>query len=80
VVRRVGTRNGAGVVRGVEITLEFDEDNYVGSSVFLFASVLERFLALYVSLNSFSQLVAKVKQREGILKRWQPRAGEQIII
>ena len=80
VVRRMGARIGAGVVRGVETMLEFDEDNYVGSSVFLFASVLERFLALYVSLNSFSQLVAKIKQREGILKRWQPRAGEQIII
>src|SRR5256884_9689221 len=30
----------------------------VGSGVFLFASVLEKFLGLYVSLNAFSQLIA----------------------
>jgi type VI secretion system protein ImpG len=80
VVRQVGPRIGAGFVRGIETTIEFDEDKYVGSGLFLFASVLERFLALYASVNSFSQLVATIKQREGHLKRWQPRAGEQIIL
>ncbi|HKV39101.1 MAG TPA: type VI secretion system baseplate subunit TssF, partial [Blastocatellia bacterium] len=80
VVRQMGGRVGAGFVRGVETTIEFDEDQYVGSGVFLFASVLERFLGLYVSMNSFNQLVVKVKQREGILKRWLPRAGEQILL
>jgi len=65
-----------GFCRGVEVTLEFDEQKYVGTGVFLFASVLERFLGLHVTLNSFTQLVAKVKQREGILKKWPPRSGE----
>ncbi|MGB9178257.1 MAG: type VI secretion system baseplate subunit TssF [Pyrinomonadaceae bacterium] len=80
VVRQTGTRIGAGLVRGIETTIEFDEDQYVGSGAFLFASVLERFLALYVSLNSFSQLVARTQQREGILKQWSPRAGEKILL
>jgi type VI secretion system protein ImpG len=80
VVRQTGSRIGSGFVRGIETTLEFDEEQYVGGGLFLFASVLERFLGLYSSLNSFSQLVAKVKQREGNLKRWQPRTGEQIIL
>jgi type VI secretion system protein ImpG len=67
-------------VRGLETTIEFDEEQYVGSGVFLFASVLERFLGLYASINSFNQLVAKTRQREGILKRWAPRTGEQILL
>jgi type VI secretion system protein ImpG len=80
VVRQTGSRIGAGLVRGLETTIEFDEDQYVGSGVFLFASVLERFLALYASVNSFNQLVIRSKQREGDLKRWPPRSGEQILL
>ena len=80
VVRQTGSRIGAGLVRGLETTIEFDEEQYVGSGVFLFASVLERFLGLYASVNSFNQLVAKSKQREGYLKRWAPRTGEQILL
>lgn len=80
VVRRTGTRIGSGFVRGLETTIEFDEDQYAGSGVFLFATVLERFLALYASVNSFNQLVVQIKQREGELKRWPPRTGEQILL
>jgi type VI secretion system protein ImpG len=79
-VRQIGTRIGGGFVRGIETTIEFDEDQYVGSGVFLFASVLERFLALYASMNSFNELVAVTSQREGVLKRWPPRAGQQILL
>jgi type VI secretion system protein ImpG len=77
VTRRVGRRIDEGYVRGVETTVEFDEEHFVGSGLYLFASVLERFLGLYASVNSFTQLVATVKHREGVLKRWAPRAGEQ---
>ncbi|OLE51439.1 MAG: type VI secretion protein [Acidobacteria bacterium 13_1_20CM_3_53_8] len=79
-VRQTGSRIGAGFVRGIETTVEFDEEQYVGSGLFLFASVLERFLGLYASVNSFNQFVAVTKQREGILKQWPPRAGEQILL
>ena len=80
VVRQTGSRIGTGFVRGIETTIDFDEDEYVGSGVYLFAAVLERFLGLYVSVNSFNQLVATTQQREGMLKRWPPRAGEQILL
>lgn len=69
-----------GFCRGVEVTIAFDEDQYVGSGVFLFASVLERFLGLYASLNSFTQMIATTQQRQEPLKRWPPRAGEQILL
>ncbi len=80
VVRQIGQRIGAGFVRGIETTIEFDEENYVGSNLFLFSCVLERFFGLYVSLNSFSQLVVKSKQREGVIKRFPARTGEQILL
>jgi type VI secretion system protein ImpG len=82
--RRVVGRPGAmpwnGFCRGLEVAIQFDEEKYVGTGVFLFASVLERFLGLYASLNSFTQLVATTQQREEPLRRWPPRAGEQILL
>ncbi|HEV2864852.1 MAG TPA: type VI secretion system baseplate subunit TssF [Pyrinomonadaceae bacterium] len=80
VTRQVGSHIGAGYVRGVETAIEFDEEHFVGSGLYLFASVLERFLGLYASVNSFTQLVAAVRQREGVMKRWAPRAGEQLML
>lgn len=80
VVRQVGAAIQRGLVRGIETSIELDEDQYVGSGTFLFASVLEHFLGLYVSLNSFNQLVVKTRQKEGILRRWPPRTGEQILL
>jgi type VI secretion system protein ImpG len=80
VVGRPASMPWNGFCRGMEVTIEFDEDKYVGSGVFLFASVLEKFLGLYSSLNSFTQLVALTKQREEPMKRWPPRAGEQILL
>ncbi|HWB14225.1 MAG TPA: type VI secretion system baseplate subunit TssF [Pirellulales bacterium] len=68
---------GRGFCRGIEITIEFDEEKYAGSGAFLFASVLERFLALYASINSVTRLVARLKQREGYLKQWPFRVGDQ---
>ena len=64
-----------GYCAGVEVTLEFDEKNYVGVGLFLFACVMERFLGLYAAVNSFSQLIARTSQAEGYMKRWPPRAA-----
>lgn len=80
IFRFIGSGLGASMVRGIEVALEMDEAQFVGAGVYLLAAVLERFLALYASINSFSQLVVSTQQREGILKRWPPRAGEQIVI
>jgi type VI secretion system protein ImpG len=80
VVGRPSSMPWNGFCRGLEVSLEFDEEKYVGSGVFLFASVLERFFGLYTSLNSFTQLIATSQQREQALKRWPPRAGEQVLL
>lgn len=79
-VRQIGGRIGAGFVRGLETTITLDEEQFVGSGMFLFACVLERFLALYSTLNSFNQLTVRSEQREEPIKRFHPRAGEQVLL
>jgi type VI secretion system protein ImpG len=80
VVRRIPGSHGSGVGRGVEVEVLLDEDRFSGGGLFLFASVLERFLAMYCSINSFSQLVAVTRQREGVLRRWAPRTGVRSLL
>lgn len=80
IVRRAPSGPGTGFCRGVEVTIEFDEEKFVGAGVYVFASVLERFLSLYVSLNSFVQVVAVSRQRKDVVKRWSPRSGAQILL
>ena len=80
VVGRSGGGVGAGFCRGLEVSVHLDETRFAGSGVFLFASVLERFLGLYCSVNSFSKLVVTTNKREGELRRWPPRAGETILV
>ena len=80
VMRRVGRDAWRGFRRGTEVTVEFDEDRYVGSGAFLLAAVLEKFFALYASINSFTILRAVSRQREGVWKEWPPAAGEKIIL
>jgi type VI secretion system protein ImpG len=79
-VARAMGRNAGAFVRGVDVTIEFDEQRFTGSGAFLLASVLERFLGLYCSVNSFSRLTATVKGRQGILRQWPARAGERTLL
>lgn len=79
-ISRLVSRHGIVFVQGQRVDLEFDEDEFVGTGVFLFASVLDRFLGLYTALNSFTQLTVRTRQRKGVLKQWPPRSGEQILL
>jgi len=66
--------------RGMRVELELDEDQFVGGGIYLFASVIERFLGLSSSLNSFTQLTVTTPQRKGALQEWPPRAGRKILV
>ena len=77
---RINSESGIAFARGTQVQLEFDEDDYAGGGVYLFAAVVDHFLGLYASLNSFSQLVVKTRQRRGVLKEWPPRAGQIILM
>jgi type VI secretion system protein ImpG len=80
VAGRTGRGIGNAVCLGREVELTFDETHFAGAGAFLFACVLERFLGLYVSINSFVRLVARSAQREGVLHRWPPRSGETTLL
>ncbi|MEO5952757.1 MAG: type VI secretion system baseplate subunit TssF, partial [Chloroflexia bacterium] len=77
---RLVSDEGIAFARGVEVDIELDEEQFVGGGVYLFAAVLERFLANYASLNSFTQLTARTVQRKEPLRQWPPRAGQKILI
>ena len=77
---RVVSEYGVSFARGTRVEMEFDEEQFSGVGVYLFASVLEKFFGLYVSTNSFSQLVARSRQRKEPLGEWPPRAGQSILI
>jgi len=77
---RVVSEHGLGFARGTRVEIEFDEEQFSGGGAYLFASVLEKFLGLYVSMNSFTQLVARSRQRKEPLEQWPARAGQSILI
>jgi len=70
----------AALCRGIEVEIELDDSQLSGSSSFLFATVLEHFFALYCSINSFTRVLVKIKNKEGYLKKCPPRAGEKILL
>jgi type VI secretion system protein ImpG len=74
------SENGVTFARGIRVELELDEEQFVGGGVYLFASVIERFLALYATLNSFTQLSARTRQRKEAIREWPPRAGQKILV
>jgi type VI secretion system protein ImpG len=80
VVRRFGQEGWRGFCRGTEVELGVDETLYVGANAFLLSAVLSRFFGLYGAANSFTQLVLKSAQRDGIWKTWPPMAGERIVL
>ncbi len=76
---RVKTPNGTVFCRGTRIHLTFDSSSYTGGGMFLMASVLERFFALYCTINSFTQTVMHDETGKEIY-RWAPRAGENVLL
>ena len=79
ILRRASTPGPVSFARGLELTLNFDETAFEGIGVFILGAVLERFLAKYVSLNSFTETVIKTQQR-GEIMRWPAQMGKRQIL
>ncbi len=77
--RRLRQAQGVGVARGLEVTILIDEKAFEGSGIFLMGAVLDRFLAEYVSINSFTQTVIRGTER-GEVMRWPARAGRKGVL
>ena len=65
--------------RGQLIELEVDDFAFQGASAFLLASVLERFMARYASINTFTELRLSSSSR-GLIKHWGPRCGSRPVL
>ena len=77
-VRRVGADAWRGFCRGLSITLEVDDDHFVGASPWLLGAVLNRFLALHAAANSFTELTVSSRQRGRIT--WPPQSGAALVL
>jgi type VI secretion system protein ImpG len=77
---RIYGEHGLAFARGQRIEIDFDEEQFAGGGVYLLASVLERFLGFFVSLNSFSILAARTRQRKLPMREWPPRAGWKALL
>jgi type VI secretion system protein ImpG len=77
---RVVTEHGVAFARGRRVDVKFDEEQYAGGGVYLFASVLERFFGMYASVNSFTTLVARSTKRKEPVRAWPPRAGWKSLV
>jgi type VI secretion system protein ImpG len=75
---RVNSQHGTAFVRGKNVEITLNDSKFGGGGMFLFGMILDRFLSTYTSLNSFSQLVLKVGDRQ--LHSWPPRSGNKIVM
>ena len=79
IVRRIP---GAGPVcagRGLQIRLAIDDTPFGGAGGILFAAVLDRFFAKYVSINAFTETVMTTPDR-GQVMRWPLRLGRRPVV
>lgn len=78
VTAHVGTEAWRGYCRGTQVTLEFEDDAFVGGSPLMMSAVLARFFAMYTSVNSFVRLV--VRDGDEVRKQWAPMTGRQVVL
>ncbi|MBB3971798.1 type VI secretion system baseplate subunit TssF [Hansschlegelia beijingensis] len=74
-----GARRGS-FCRGLDVTLTFEKDAWESGGLFLLATVLERFLALHATVNSFVRTEVMLRGRPGPVVRYPPRAGAQALL
>jgi type VI secretion system protein ImpG len=70
-------------LRGTQIDLLFDAENFAGDSAYLFASLLNYFFAMYTTLNSFTRVTANTAERKarGVENwKWPARTGNRKLI
>ena len=79
ITRRLATPGPVTFARGIEVTVTCDDLAFEGAGIFVLGSVLDRFFARYVSINSFSETVIKSLQRGEII-RWTTQPGKRQIL
>jgi type VI secretion system protein ImpG len=74
-----GARRG-GFCRGLDVTLTFDDQLWTTGGLYVLASVLDRFLALHATVNSFVRTRVVLRGRTDTAASWPARAGSQVLL
>lgn len=74
-----GARAGA-FCRGLDVTLEFEQSAWQDGGLYLLASVIDRFLALHATVNSFVRTKVVLRGRSGHAAQWPARAGMRVLL
>ncbi len=74
-----GSRLGA-FCRGLDVELEFEPRAFHGAGLYLLSSVLERFLALHATVNSFVRTTVRLRGKTEPEIRFPARAGARALL
>jgi type VI secretion system protein ImpG len=67
--------HGSSLAYGIEVRITIDEEAFAGSGIHLFAEVMDQFLALYVQVNNFVELVLLSQRDKREIVRCKRRSG-----
>ena len=76
VTRRIAGQDRLAFGRGLRIRMKLDDAAFENSRLFLFSAVVERFMAEFAAVNSFTECVFETPQ-EGMFVQWPPRMGQR---
>ncbi len=76
VTRRVPGQERLAFARGLGVKLRLDDAAFENARLYLFASVVERFLSDFTTVNTFVECSFETPQ-EGMFARWPPRMGDR---
>jgi type VI secretion system protein ImpG len=79
-ITAAGPHVGGSFCRGLDVTLTFDQRGWQTGGLYLLASVLDRFLALHATVNSFVRTRAVLRGMPGDAAAWPARAGWRALL
>ncbi|WP_182084183.1 type VI secretion system baseplate subunit TssF [Aureimonas sp. ME7] len=71
---------GGGMVPGTEVTLTFEPGLIDRGAAYLFASVIDRFLGLYATINSFTRMTAVMRGQSEPVAAFPARLSERPLL
>ncbi|QDV86143.1 type VI secretion system baseplate subunit TssF [Stieleria sp.] len=80
VARCQNPSGGSTLCRGLDLDILIDEERLSSGGAYLLGMVLERFLSLYASINSFTRTSLRSSLREQEVARWPARSGRQTFL
>jgi len=79
IARLPGIRPGS-FARGLDVVLTFEPQAWAAGGLYLLAAVLERYLALQVSINGFVRTSVQLRGRSGLVASWPARSGTRVLL